>query len=220
MAARLCGAFGSKIGMTQFFDKDNDVVPVTVIDFSQWFVTQIKTVSKDGYAALQVGLLKKKYRQQPWLAEYISDKKKYFAHVKEISLEGETQVDAFTVGDEVGPKAFAFSEGDSVSASSASIGKGFQGVVKRWNFGGGPATHGSDFHRIPGSMGSLRRGGRIIKGKKLPGHMGARNITIKGLRVVHIDQATNCIFIKGAVPGKKDALVHVRLQHQKQKGQS
>lgn len=218
MAARLCSAFGSKIGMTQFFEKNNDVVPVTVIDFSQWFVTQIKEVSKDGYAALQVGLLKKKYRQQPWSAEYLLNKKKYFSHIKEIALDESTQADAFSLGDEILPKIFAFAEGDSVSASSLTIGKGFQGVVKRHRFGGGPATHGSDFHRIPGAMCGLRRQGRVIKGKRLPGHMGVRRVTIAGLRVMHVDAATNCIFIKGAVPGKKDALVQVKLQ--KQKGQS
>ena len=199
---------GKKIGMTQIFDQDGKVLPVTVIDTRNWVVTQIKTKEKDGYASLQLGLLKKKFEGNAFSLEWLKAKKNYFTLCKELPLvDGE-----FSVGQQISFDHVALAEGEMVAVSGKSRGLGFQGVVKRWGFRGGPKTHGSKFHRRPGAMGHMRSQGEVIKGKRLPGNHGNMMVTVKGLQVVRIDKDASCIFIKGTIPGKKDSVVMVKKQ--------
>lgn len=201
---------GTKVGMTQLFDKQGNVVPVTVVDINNWFVTQVKSAEKDGYAALQLGLVRKALRESTAFSpEWVKNKAASFTRIKEVPVTGDT---ALTVGHKMSVADVALQEGDLVSATGISTGKGFQGVVKRWGFGGGPKAHGSKFHRKPGSSGFLRRQGEVMKGKKFPGHMGADQRTVQGLTIVHIDRDKGCLFIKGALPGRKDTVILVNKQ--------
>jgi len=202
---------GKKIGMTQIFDKDRRVVPVTVVHFSGWYVVQLKTVEKDGYSALQLGNLKTKYKEDQFSANWISKKNNYFSLLKEILIDSESWKN-FKVGQKLNLENIDFTEGDFVDVAGNSIGRGFQGVVKRWNFSGGPKSHGSNFHRVPGSIGNMCSQGNVIKGKKLPGHYGAERVKIKGLKVIRINKDSGSLYIKGAVPGKKNALLAVSKQ--------
>ncbi|MCK4517272.1 50S ribosomal protein L3 [Candidatus Babeliales bacterium] len=199
---------GTKIGMTQLFDKQRNVVPVTVIDMNGWFVTQVKTEETDKYSALQLGLVKKRYRELPFSGKWLQDKKQFFAHVHEVCVD-EKDAKAFSVGQKVALENLDVSDKDDVAVAGTSRGLGFQGVVKRWGFKGGPSGHGSTFHRKPGSIGNMCSEGNVIKGKKLPGHAGCQRVTVKGLRVVKVDPASNYLFVKGAVPGKKNSLLFI-----------
>lgn len=201
---------GKKIGMTQIFDTKGEVVPVTVVNVARWLVTQIKNDDKDGYRALQVGWLKERFQPQDFSLDWLKDKKHYFSHVKEIAFDGD--LNAFSLGQEISFEHIAWELGQLVQVTGKSKGLGFQGVTKRWRFGRGPTAHGSKFHRRPGSIGHMRREGKVIKGKKLPGRMGNEQVTIKGLRFVQVDKTKGCVFIKGAVPGKKDSVVLIKKQ--------
>ncbi len=203
---------GNKIGMTQVFDENKRVVPVTVINFSHWYVAQIKTVERDGYCAIQVVNLRKKYQNDQFSLAWLKDKKRYFAHVREIIIETPEECEKFSVGQAFNGNDIALNQGEIVDVSGYTIGRGFTGVVKRWGFAGGPKTHGSNFHRIPGSVSHMRRQGKIIKGKRLPGHCGTSKVTIKGLQVVKIDKDNGYLFIKGCVPGKVGSLLYVQKQ--------
>lgn len=200
---------GTKIGMTQLFDQKGDAIPVTVVDVNNWVVTQIKSSEKDGYSALQLGLMRKRFRGLPFSFDWLKAKNDYFLQIKELVLEDTSD---FALGQSVGLDNLTFNEGDLVAVTGTSKGLGFQGVVKRWGFSGGPSSHGSRFHRIPGSSGHLRRQGEVIKGKKFPGHAGTDRVTVKGLEIVGIDREAGCLFIKGAIPGKKDFLVAINKQ--------
>ena len=200
--------FGKKIGMSQIFTEKGEVVPVTVIDVANWLVTQIKTSKRDGYSALQLGLVKKKYNKQPFVSDWLKDKKKYFSCLREAKVE-ESVLEKVKVGKEINLEDSGFEAEKLVNVTSNSKGQGFQGVVKRWGFSGGPSAHGSNFHRIPGSMSNLCAEGKVFKGKKLPGHYGNEQFTIKNLKVVRLDKDNGCLFVKGAVPGKKDSVVTV-----------
>lgn len=200
---------GTKVGMTQIFDQKGDAVPVSVVDLNNWVVTQIKSSEKDGYSALQLGLMRKRFRGLPFSSDWLKAKSDYFLQIKEVMLENTMD---FALGQSVGLDNITFQEGDFVAVTGTSKGLGFQGVVKRWGFAGGPSSHGSRFHRIPGSSGHLRRQGEIIKGKKFPGHAGADRVTVKGLEIVRIDRDAGCLFIKGPIPGKKDFLVAINKQ--------
>ncbi len=201
---------GKKVGMTQVFDREGNVVPVTVIDMACWYITQFKTIEKDGYAAVQIGLLKEKHQAKSFSSDWLKNKKQYFSCFKEVALQQPNS--EFFVGQEVTFKDAAFEEGVEVAVMGMSKGLGFQGVTKRWNFGRGPSTHGSMFHRRPGSIGNLCKEGEVQKGKKLPGHKGFRQVTVRGLKVVKADQNARCLFVKGAVPGKKDSVIVVSKQ--------
>ncbi|MFA6527411.1 MAG: 50S ribosomal protein L3 [Candidatus Babeliales bacterium] len=200
---------GKKIGTTQVFDKTGNVVPVTVVDVAHWFVTQVKTGVNDGYAALQLGLLKKKFREKEFSQEWLKHKSDYFTHLKEVRVDGDVSL---LPGQAVTMDEIALAEGTYVDVTGTSKGLGFQGVVKRWGFGGGPDSHGSTFHRRPGASGHMRTQGEVIKGKRFPGHLGAEQVTVKGLQVVLVDKELGCLFIKGSVPGKKDSLVAIKEQ--------
>ena len=205
----LLSVIGKKVGMTQIFDENRVVVPVTVVNIANTFVTQIKTEANDGYTAVQVGMLRKRYRGLPYKPEWIKNRKKYFLHVREARLADAADAEKLKVGQNVTRELSVLEEGGLVAVSGRSKGKGFQGVVKRWNFAGGPKTHGSTFHRTPGSMGGQASQGKVMKGKKLPGHDGFRMTTVKGLKIIKADDEMQCLFIKGAVPGKKDSLIEI-----------
>ena len=153
--------------------------------------------------------MRKRFRGLPFSSDWLKAKNDYFLQIKEVMLE---DTNNFALGQSVGLDNITFQEGDIVAVTGTSKGLGFQGVVKRWGFSGGPSSHGSRFHRIPGSSGHLRRQGEIIKGKKFPGHAGTDRVTVKGLEIVRIDREAGCLFIKGAVPGKKDFLVAINKQ--------
>jgi len=199
---------GTKIGMTQVFDNKGVVVPVTVIDINNWFVTQVKTVQKDGYHAVQMGLLRKRFRNQSFSENWLKAKNDYFLNMQEIKFEDAEAI--FVPGGRIGLQSVAIQEGDKVAVIGISRGLGFQGVVKRWGFSGGPKAHGSRFHRIPGSGGCMRSQGEVIKGKKFPGHMGCDQVTVKGLRIIRIDHERGYVFVKGAVPGKAGSVVTIK----------
>ena len=200
---------GFKIGMTQVYDDARKAIPVTVIECGQWFVTQIKTEEKDGYAALQIGILKKRYRENGFAPAMLAKKANFFAVVREVRCD---DVSAYTVGQAVSLGDGAFELDSRIHVTGTSIGKGFQGVVKRWNFAGGKASHGNMMGRRPGSIGNMASQGKVIKGKKLPGQMGNKQITVKGLRVVQVDAERGIILVEGAVPGRKNSLLYLRKQ--------
>jgi large subunit ribosomal protein L3 len=205
----LKSVLGKKVGMTQIFDKDGNVVPVTVVDVGNWFVTQVKTAEKDGYSSLQLGLPRKRYRGESFSPAWLKSKKDYFLHLKEVSLDVN---DKFDVGQEIKLDQVLLQDGEKVSVTGTSRGLGFQGVVKRHNFKGGPKAHGSKFHRRPGALSSMRTQGEVFKGKRLPGHMGFAQVTVKGLKVVQINKDSGHVLLKGTVPGKKDSLVFINKQ--------
>jgi len=203
--------FGEKIGMTQLFDQNKKVVAVSVIYFSDWVVTQIKTESNDGYSAIQVGRIKKKNRLKTFSLDWLSKKKEYFSVVKEIIIN-KVDESKFNLGQKLDFSNISIAEGDLVKIAGTSIGRGYQGVVKRWGFTGGPAAHGSMFHRRPGAIGHMRTQGEVIKGTKLPGQHGFKRTTLTKLRVVKIDSNIGCLFVKGSVPGKKSTLLEISKQ--------
>lgn len=190
--------------MTQIFDEDGRVVPVTLLDVSDVFVVSQKTMETDGYVALLIGKGKKKNANKPEVGKY---KKLGFVpnYVREIrGLTSEAKE-----GEKV--QASLFNEGDVVTVTGISKGKGFQGVMKRWNFHGGPKTHGqSDRWRAPGSIGSGTTPGRVYKGKKMAGRMGGEQVTVDNLKIVLIDEENGILGIKGAVPGNKGSYLIIR----------
>lgn len=203
----LKGVWGTKIGMTQVFSAKNTVVPVTVIDLNDWIVTQIKTKDKDGYDAIQVGCLRKKYAGQAVEPQWLEKKNQYFRYCKEIRITQEGH--AYQLGQRF-DGASVFEVGQKIDVVGTTKGRGFQGVVKRHNFRGGPASHGPRFGRWPGSMSFMRSQGRVIKGKKLPGHMGCDQRVMKKLEIVRIEPEANIALVKGSVPGCAGSLVFMQ----------
>ncbi len=203
---------GHKVGMTQLFNEERQVIPVTVIDCRNWYVTQLKTNENDGYVALQLGRLKKRFQGSTFNPGWLKKKAYFFEHLREVRLSDEAAASALTVGKEISFDQFALEQGAKVAVSGQSRGLGFQGVVKRHNFAGGPKSHGSNFHRAPGSIGNMCSQGKVLKGKKLPGHTGARRVTSQGLTIARIDAESGCLFVKGAVPGKKNSLLEIHTQ--------
>lgn len=207
----LGSVLGKKIGMTQVFTDQGKVEPVTVIDFANWFVTQVKTKESDGYSALQLGLLKNKYKGQGFNITWLKNKAEFFSNLKEVLVDEEF-AKSIKVGTEISSEKLGLEKNMLVSVTSKTRGLGFQGVVKRWGFKGGKASHGSNFHRIPGSIGNICAVGRVAKGKKLPGQYGNKQITVKGLKVINFDNERSYLFVRGAVPGKKNSVVVVSKQ--------
>jgi large subunit ribosomal protein L3 len=200
------GLWGKKIGMAQVFTDNNACVPVTAIDTAHWFVTNIKTDERDGYRAVQVGCVRKRYQGKAFDMTWLKKLKAHFEHVFEI--RGDV-ADEFAIGQLV-PFARIVEIGDSVDVVGTSKGRGFAGVMKRHGFSGGRDTHGSKMHRRTGAIGFMRTQGTVIKGKKMPGHMGVERCTIKNLEVIGVDPEKNVILVKGAVPGHAGAPVFVR----------
>ena len=202
------GIYGRKVGMTQVFDPEGNFVPVTIIDVSGEVVVREKTLDKDGYAAFQLGFgqTNKKRLVKP-VADYLEKHKvKPVKHIREVKPDNPQH---YKVGEAVAAEAI-FAPGDTVDVIGTSIGKGFQGVVKRHHFRGGPETHGSMFHRAPGSVGSSSFPSRTFKGIRMGGHMGNKRVTVKNLKVVEIIAASQTVLIRGAVPGSPDGLVMIR----------
>ncbi len=213
----------TKIGMTQIFNEDGTLTPVTVLQAGPCAVTQIKTVENDGYSAVQVGFVDKKERiinkdkagKKEVIHRHGANKaqKGHFdkagvsckRFIREFKLEN---ADEYTLGSEI--KADIFEAGDRVDATAISKGKGFQGAIKRHGQHRGPMTHGSKFHRHQGSNGACSSPSKVFKGKGMPGHMGCVKVTVQNLTVVRVDADKNLILVKGAVPGPRKALVTIK----------
>lgn len=213
----------TKVGMTQIFNEDGSLIPVTVLQAGPCVVTQVKTMDNDGYSAVQVGFVDKKEKiinkdkggkkevihrhgvNKPLQGHFkkagVSSKR----YVRELKLEN---AEEFALGNEI--KADIFEVGDRVDATAISKGKGFQGAIKRHGQHRGPMAHGSKFHRHQGSNGACSDPSRVFKGKGMPGHMGSKQVTIQNLEIVQIDAENNLILVKGAVPGPKKALVTLK----------
>lgn len=203
MASRL---WGKKIGMTQVFS-NNKVIPVTAIDIAHWMVTNVKTKERDGYNAVQVGLLRDRFTESAFDNAWLMKPQKYFYFLREIEFDGDSS--ALQLGQPI-----AFNElvnsGESVDVVGTTIGRGFAGVVRRHGFKGAPASHGSNMGKRPGSSSSYRSQGRIIKGKRFPGHMGVDLQVMRNLEVVSVNKDANVVLVKGSVPGKSGSLLCIR----------
>ena len=213
----------TKVGMTQIFNEDGALIPVTVLQAGPCVVTQVKTEENDGYKAVQVGFVDKKDKivnkdkagkkeirnrhgvNKPEKGHFdkagVSSKR----YVREFKFEN---AEEYTLGAEI--KADIFAEGDKIDASAISKGKGFQGAIKRFGQHRGPMAHGSKFHRHQGSNGACSSPSKVFKGKGMPGHMGCKKVTVQNLTVVKVDAEKNLLLVKGAVPGPKKALVTIK----------
>jgi large subunit ribosomal protein L3 len=198
---------GKKLGMTQIFDEKDKVIPVTVIEAGPCVVTQVKTPEIDGYAAVQLGYgdIEERKVNKPLMGHFAKAKVKPKRHLAEFRAKKPVE---YRVGDEL--KVDIFEVGKKADVTGISKGKGFAGVVKRWGFRGGPGSHGSHFHRAPGSIGAAATPSKVAKGRKMPGHMGNRRVTVKNLEIVKVDPEQNLLFIKGAVPGARGSLVLIK----------
>ncbi|MGY5345970.1 50S ribosomal protein L3 [Paenibacillus glucanolyticus] len=200
------GILGRKLGMTQVFTPEGIVIPVTVIEAGPCVVLQKKDLENDGYEAIQVGFSDKKENRSNKPEAGHTKKantapKRYVREIRGVDLA------SVEVGQEL--KADVFAEGEFVDVTGISKGKGFQGVIKRWGQSRGPMSHGSRYHRRPGSMGSIQAN-RVPKGKRLPGHMGNETVTIQKLEVVRVDAERNVILVKGSIPGPKKGFVQIK----------
>ena len=197
---------GTKLGMTQIFAEDGKVIPVTVVKAGPCTVVQTKTVETDGYESVVVGFgdVKEKSLNKPMKGIFAKANVAPKKYLREFRFEEAT----LAVGDEI--KAEIFEAGEKIDVSGISKGKGFAGPMKRWGLHRGPMTHGSGYHRGSGSMGACSNPGRVMKGKKLPGHMGVVKVTIQNLEIVKVDAENDLILVKGAIPGNKGGLVTIR----------
>ena len=197
----------TKVGMTQIFNENGALVPVTVLQAGPCVVTQVKTAENDGYKAVQVGFVDKREKlvNKPQKGHFDKAGVSYKRYVREFKFEN---AEEYSVKDEI--KADIFAAGDKIDATAISKGKGFQGAIKRYGQHRGPMAHGSKFHRHQGSNGSATTPGRVFKGKGMPGHMGSKKITVQNLEVVKVDTDNNLILVKGAVPGPKKSLVTIK----------
>jgi large subunit ribosomal protein L3 len=201
------GLLGKKVGMTRFYSEDGTGVAVTVIEAGPCVILQKKTTETDGYAAVQVGFSQKKESRltKPEAGQFKKAGKGGFYHIKEFRTD---KVDQFEVGQEINVSDL-FKAGDLVDVSGRSKGRGFQGVIKRHGFHGGRMTHGSMFHRAPGSIGCSAWPSRVIKGKKLPGHMGDSVKTKKNVIIMDVRPEDNVLLVRGSVPGAKNGLLRI-----------
>ncbi|WP_392424428.1 50S ribosomal protein L3 [Dolosigranulum pigrum] len=201
------GILGKKVGMTQVFTESGELVPVTVIEAKPNVVLQVKTVETDGYNAVQLGFDDKRnvlsnQPEQGHVKKADTSPKRFIREIRDAEL-GDVEV-----GTEITVETFK--QGDIIDVTGTSKGKGFQGVIKRHNQSRGPETHGSRYHRRPGSMGQAADPARVFKGKKLPGRMGGQTTTIQNLEIVRVDADKNVILVKGNVPGPKKSMVEIR----------
>jgi len=199
------GILARKIGMTQMF-VDDRAVGVTVVESRPSTVVQIKTVETDGYNAIQLGYdeVPEGKVTRPMAGHFSKAGVAPHRHVFEIRVDNPEE---YSVGDRIGVDLFT--EGEKIDVSGISRGKGFQGVIKRWHFAGGPKSHGSHFHRRPGSIGQCVKPGRVAKGRKLPGQMGAQRISVRGLQVLRVDPERNLLVLKGTTPGSRGTLLEL-----------
>ena len=200
------GVIGKKVGMTQIFDENGLAIPVTVIKVDETVVTQVKTEETDGYNAIQVGTIaaKEKHLTKAEMGHFKKNNLNNYRHLQEFRVDNPQD---YKVGDKI--ELSVLDNVEKVDVTGKSIGKGFQGTVKRWNFGRGPMGHGSKNHREPGSIGAGTTPSRVIKGKRMAGNMGNERVTIAKLKLVRVDSANNLILIKGSVPGCEGRLVTI-----------
>lgn len=200
------GVIGKKVGMTQIFNEEGLAVPVTVIKVDPIVVTQVKTVETDGYNAIQVGTVaaKEKHLTKAQIGHFAKNKLENFRHLQEFRVDNPQD---YTVGQQI--ELSVLSDVQKVDVTGTSIGKGFQGTVKRHNFSRGPMAHGSKNHREPGSIGAGTTPSRVIKGKRMAGNMGNERVTITKLKLVKVDSENSLILIKGSVPGSEGKLVTI-----------
>lgn len=200
------GVIGKKVGMTQIFNEEGLAVPVTVIKVDPIVVTQIKTVETDGYNSIQVGTVaaKEKHLTKAQIGHFAKNKLENFRHLQEFRVENPQD---YTIGQQI--ELSVLSDVQKVDVTGTSIGKGFQGTVKRHNFSRGPMAHGSKNHREPGSIGAGTTPSRVIKGKRMAGNMGNERVTITKLKLVKVDSENGLILIKGSVPGSEGKLVTI-----------
>ena len=201
------GILATKVGMTQIFNEDGVLTPVTVLLAGPCVVTQVKTAENDGYNAVQVGFVDKRAKlvSKPLKGHFDKAGVSYKRYVREFKFENASE---YSVKDEI--KADIFATGDKIDVTAISKGKGFQGAIKRHGQSRGPMAHGSKFHRHAGSNGSCSDPSKVFKGKKMPGQMGNKRVTIQNLEIVKIDAENNLILVKGAVPGPKKSLVTIK----------
>lgn len=195
---------GKKLGMTQLFSSDGRLVPVTVIEAGPCCVVQVKTVERDGYPAVQVGFIEEtkiKKQTKPRAGVFKKAGVKVYRILKEFSIDGPKAGDFIRVD--------SFSKGDVVQVAGVSKGKGFQGVMKRHRFKGGPDTHGSMFNRAPGSIGASSFPSRVWRGQRMAGHMGNRRVTVRNLEVFDVKPEQNIMLIKGAIPGAPETIIEI-----------
>lgn len=200
------GVIGKKLGMTQVFDENGLAIPVTVIKVEPLTVTQVKTVDTDGYNAIQTGVVpaKEKHLTKAEIGHFAKNKLENFRHLQEFRVDNP---EAYEVGQKI--DLSVLENVAKVDVTGKSVGKGFQGTVKRWNFSRGPMGHGSKNHREPGSIGAGTTPSRVIKGKRMAGNMGNERVTITKLTVVRVDSENNLLLVKGSVPGPEGKLVTV-----------
>ena len=200
------GVIGKKVGMTQIFDEQGLAIPVTVIKVDETVVTQVKTVETDGYNAIQVGTVaaKEKHLTKAQLGHFKKNNLSNYRHLQEFRVENPQD---YKVGDK--DELSVLENVEKVDVTGKSIGKGFQGTVKRHNFGRGPMAHGSKNHREPGSIGAGTTPSRVIKGKRMAGNMGNERVTITKLKLVKVDSANGLVLVKGSVPGCEGRLVTI-----------
>ena len=200
------GVIGKKVGMTQIFGENGLAVPVTVIKVDETVVTQVKTIETDGYNAIQVGTIaaKEKHLTKAQLGHFKKNNLSNYRHLQEFRVDNPAD---FKVGDKV--ELSVLDNVEKVDVTGKSIGKGFQGTVKRWNFGRGPMAHGSKNHREPGSIGAGTTPSRVIKGKRMAGNMGNERVTITKLKLVKVDANNGLVLVKGSVPGCEGRLVTI-----------
>jgi len=202
------GLLGRKVGMMQWFDDDGKAISATVISAEPNVITQIKRLDTDGYAALQLGFENQKAHRinEPQKGHFSRAGVEPVKKLKEFRLD-ESQLEEFEIGQKI--DLGIFENGETIRVVGRSKGKGFQGVMKRHRFHGGPASHGSDWHRRPGAIGNLTATGKVFKGKKMPGRMGYERITIDGLKVLKCDPERSLIVVKGSVPGPRGGLLEL-----------
>lgn len=198
---------GQKLGMTQIFDENGKLIPVTVISAGPCQVIQKKTIENDGYEALQLGYVDKneKHTTKPLQGHFKKAGTSFKRYLREFKLDNYADLN---VGDTIGADVFEAAE--KVDVTGTSKGKGFQGPIKRWGTHRGPMTHGSGYHRHGGSLGACSTPSRVMKGKKMAGHMGSNKTTVQNLEIVRVDAEKNFVLIKGAVPGPKGGLVIIK----------
>ncbi len=201
------GILGRKIGMTRVYNELGKSIPVTVIEAGPCTVLQKKTVAKEGYNAIQVGFIEKKKSRlnKPETGHFKRSGGTAYYHIREFRVD---EPETYELGQKI-TLTEVLKVGDKVDITGRSKGRGFQGVMKRYGFGGGKATHGSGFHRAPGSIGCSAYPGRVVKGKKMPGRMGTDNKTLKNLTIVDIREDDNVLLVHGAVPGAKNGLISI-----------
>ena len=197
----------TKVGMTQIFDESGALIPVTVLQAGPCVVTQVKTVDNDGYSAVQVGFCDKREKlvNKPLKGHFDKAGVSYKRYLKEFKFD---DAESYALGQEI--KADIFAAGDKIDATAISKGKGFQGAIKRHGQSRGPMAHGSKYHRHAGSNGACSDPSKVFKGKRMPGQMGNKKVTIQNLEVVRVDAENNLLLVKGAVPGPKKSMITIK----------